>query len=133
MQKKDLEDYRGLMLEIESLSHIKPAGRQVLIFYKDYRTGYGIPKMDIGIDEGQDMARELENKIKRKHNELLRKATAVEEWIESLADPVMRVIIRYYYVEGRSQQEIGDITGYSRERIGKKLQEFWAAYERRPQ
>lgn len=131
--KQDLEQLRGLKLELESLINTKPVGQEVLIFYKDYRKGYGVPKMDRGVDDGESMAEELAKKIRTKHRVILRQVNEVEDWLDQIKDPVMRTILRYYYLDGKTQQEIGDITGYSRERIGKKIQGFWLEEEKGPQ
>lgn len=127
--KKDLEQLRGLNFEIKQLSNMRPKSKEVVIFYKDYRTGKGIPKTDIGFDDGSNEANELRDLLSKKTRKLIRKAAEVEKWLDTITDPLDRVIVRAYYIEGKTQQEIGDAVGYSRERIAKKLKIFWLKHE----
>jgi RNA polymerase sigma factor (sigma-70 family) len=125
MHREDLEKLRGLRAEIESLRHIRPKPRTVSIFYKDYRTGIGIPKTDVGMDSGEEERAELAKKILRKERQLARKVSEIEDWLESVPDPEMRTILRYYYEEGLSQREIGEKLGYERSTITHRLHVFW--------
>lgn len=127
--KEDLQHLRGLKVEIESLLAIKPRPQVVSIFYKDYKTGRGIPKTDVGLDDGEQSALDLATKIARKIREREKLIEAMEDWIEDIADPVERAILRFYYVEGLSQQEIGDRTGYSQPSVSRVLARFWVQAE----
>lgn len=127
--KEDLQHLRGLKVEIESLRAIKPRPQVVSIFYKDYKTGRGIPKTDVGLDDGEQSALDLATKIARKIREREKLIEAMEDWIEDIADPVERAILRFYYVEGLSQQEIGDRTGYSQPSVSRVLARFWVQAE----
>lgn len=127
--KEDLQHLRGLKVEIESLRAIKPKPQMVSIFYKDYRTGKGIPKTDVGLDDGREELQDLATKIARKIREREKLIEAMEDWIEDIADPVERAILRFYYVEGLSQQEIGDRTGYSQPSVSRVLARFWVQAE----
>lgn len=125
MDRRDLEKLRGLRAEIESLQHIRPKSRTVSIFYKDYRTGVGIPKTDVGLDSGEEERRELAKKILRKERQLSRRVSEIEDWLDSVPDPEMRAILRYYYADGMSQQEIGEKLGYDQSVISRRLAAFW--------
>lgn len=127
--KEDLQHLRGLKVEIESLRVIKPRPQVVPIFYKDYKTGRGVPKTDVGLDDGEQDALDLATKIARKIREREKLIEAMEDWIEDIADPVERAILRFYYVEGLSQQEIGDRTGYSQPSVSRVLARFWVQAE----
>lgn len=127
--KEDLQHLRGLKVEIESLRAIKPRPQVVPIFYKDYKTGRGVPKTDVGLDDGEQDALDLATKIARKIREREKQIEAMEDWIEDIADPVERAILRFYYVEGLSQQEIGDRTGYSQPSVSRVLARFWVQAE----
>lgn len=127
--KEDLQHLRGLKVEIESLRAIKPRPQVVPIFYKDYKTGRGIPKTDVGLDDGEQSALDLATKIARKIREREALISAMEDWIERIDNPVDRSIIRYYYVEGLSQQEIGDRTGYAQSSISRILSALWESVE----
>ena len=123
--KRDLEQLRGLIAEIETLARTEPQGRAVLIFYKDYRSGKGIPKTDVGIDDGEDEAKELAAKIRKKRRELVRQVSKIEDWLETVEDAETRAILREYYLDGKSQEEIGKALGYSRSAIQYKLDNPW--------
>lgn len=123
--RTDLEHLRGLKVEIRSLEAIKPKPKVVPIFYKDYKTGKGVPKVDAGMDDGRNEAEDLATKILRKVTERERLILAMEDWIEAVPDPVERAILRLYYVEGLSQQEIGERVGYSQSGVSRILRNFW--------
>lgn len=127
MKRKDLEQLRALKKEIESLECdlLKPKPTLVSIFYKDYSTGKGVPKSDVGFDEGEEEASRLLRILKRKHKELEEKAADIEDWIEHVEDSEMRTIIRYYYRDGLSQKEIAEKLGYERSTVAHKLKDFW--------
>lgn len=125
ISKEHLEALRALKREIESLEATEPRPRLVQISYKDYRTGKGIPKTDVGIDDGSDEAQELQRKIESKRRALVRAVSALEDWLDAVEDPEDRAILRWYYVEGLTQEEIGLRMGYSRSAIQYKVQEFW--------
>lgn len=125
ISRTDLERLRGLHAEIRQLRAMRPRRKEVVIFYKDYRSGKGIPKTDIGIDDGSNEAHELRTAIERAERRALKQAAAVEKWLENVKDPMMRVVLRAYYVEGKTQAEIADELGYSREWAKKKLHDFW--------
>lgn len=123
--RKDLEQLRALKKEIESLEAVEPKPREVVIFYKDYSTGKGIPKSDVGIDDGEDEASELLEKIERKRRELLRKISSLEDWLDAVEDPEDRAILRWYFVDGLTQEEIGHRMNYSRSLIQFRISEFF--------
>ena len=127
--KEDLQHLRGLKVEIESLRAITPRPQVVPIFYMDYKTGKGVPKTDVGLDDGQQSALDLATKIAKKIREREKLIEAMEDWIEDIDNPVERAIIRFYYVEGLTQQEIGDRTGYSQPSVSRVLSSFWESVE----
>ena len=61
----------------------------------------------------------------KKKKERLRLIREMEEWIEDIDDAEMRTIIRFYYRDGKTQQEIGSILGYDQSIISRKLKLFW--------
>ncbi len=50
----------------------------------------------------------------------------IEEWVEGIEDSEMRSIIRMYFQQGLTQETIGKQIGYSRQRVGQKLDAFLA-------
>lgn len=131
MKKTDLEKLRGMKAEIKSLSlqAEDPEPTMEIIFYKDYRTGKGIPKYDVGSDFGAKKRIELEKRMRKLAQERLKMIEALEDELEQVEDPMMRTILRYYYRDGKTQEEIGDLLGYSREAIAKKITRFWQVYQ----
>lgn len=62
----------------------------------------------------------INEQIRKKETErMLLKAEVdeVDEYIEAIVDPEIKVIFELAFVEGKKQQEVADIVGYSRGRI----------------
>lgn len=93
-------------------------------FYKDYRTGKGIPKSVVGFvfDEKEIHAREQKIKLRLKQLESVIKNA--EEEIDSVEDPELRSILRLYYIEGETQENIGKILHIERSSVSKKLKKI---------
>lgn len=93
-------------------------------FYKDYRTGKGIPKSVVGFvfDEREIHAREQKIKLRLKQLESVIKNA--EEEIDSVEDPELRSILRLYYIEGETQENIGKILHIERSSVSKKLKKI---------
>lgn len=93
-------------------------------FYKDYRTGKGIPKSVVGFvfDEREIHAREQKVKLRLKQLESVIKNA--EEEIDSVEDPELRSILRLYYIEGETQENIGKILYIERSSVSKKLKKI---------
>lgn len=93
-------------------------------FYKDYRTGKGIPKSVVGFvfDEREIHAREQKIKLRLKQLESVIKNA--EEEIDSVEDPELRSILRLYYIEGETQETIGKILHIERSSVSKKLKKI---------
>jgi len=128
MTRHDLEQLRALVFEIRSLQldMLKPTPTMQTIFYKDYRHSVkGIPKSDAGYDYGEADYDRLAKLMRSKEKQRIRLVTEMEEWIENVDDAEMRAILRYYYRDGMTQEEIGDFMGYARTGIASKLKRFW--------
>ena len=93
-------------------------------FYKDYRTGKGIPKSVVGFvfDEREIYAREQKIKLRLKQLESVIKNA--EEEIDGVEDPELRSILRLYYIEGETQENIGKILHIERSSVSKKLKKI---------
>ena len=105
-----------------SIDNAKPELRAD--FYKDYRTGKGIPKSVVGFvfDEREIHAREQKIKLRLKQLESVIKNA--EEEIDSVEDPELRSILRLYYIEGETQENIGKILHIERSSVSKKLKKI---------
>lgn len=69
----------------------------------------------------------LNKQIRRKEAERLalwKEVHEVEEYIENIPDPEIKEIFELSFVEGKKQQEVADIVGYSRGRISQIISEY---------
>ena len=127
MTRKEMEQCISLGHEIKAIeaSMRSPKSREVIVFYKDYRTGTGIPKAKREIDNGEEELRILKAYHKRQINKLNKRLKAAEKFIESVEDSEMRTILRMYYINGNTQQEIADALHYDQSSISHKIKFFW--------
>lgn len=125
--REDMEGLRGMLGEMDSLSVelMAPTPKMQVIFYKDYRTGKGIPKTDIGSDGGSEEEARLLKEIRKLRKERAKRILRMEKFLERVPDPEMRTILRMYYRDGKSQREIGERLGYDRSMISRKISAFW--------
>lgn len=128
MTRKEMEQCRSLPMEIKAIeaSMKSPKSNYVVVFYKDYRTGKGIPKAKQEVDNGEEELKLLRAYHRRMVNKLKKRLDAAEKFIASVEDSEMRTILRMYYINGNSQQEIGNATHYSQAAVSTKLNVFWA-------
>lgn len=131
MRRKEFEQLRGLIFEIESLAekYLTPDERIEVIFYNDYRTGKAKPKVDVGSDFGAAAKERIEARLKVARERRLEMIEEMEEFLDSVDDATMRTILRYYYRDGMTQDAIGEMIGYSREGIRWKIDNFWRKQE----
>ena len=115
MKREDMEQLISLESEI--------------MCYKDYRTGKGINKVSFEDDGGTEELRELKRKLNARKNKLRRRLKEAEEFIGGIKSSQMRTILRMYYINGNTQQEIGDELHYAQSVISSKLKMFWAEQE----
>ena len=131
MTRKEMEQCRSLPIEIKAIeaSMKSPKSNYVVVFYKDYRTGKGIPKAKQERDGGEEDLKIIKAYHKRTVAKLKRKLAAAEKFIASIEDSEIRTILRMYYINGNSQQEIGDAMRYSQAAISSKLNAFWLTHQ----
>lgn len=126
MNKRGMEQMRMLKQELDTLRfrYMKvPREEFVGDTYGDYRTGHKHIKTVQGYSTVK--SDRLLEKINQKQMELEQKVAELEDYIEEVEEAEMRDIIRLYYVEGYSQEQIGELKGYDRSTIAKKLNRFW--------
>lgn len=80
-----------------------------------------------GIDEGK--ARRVRLKLDGKLEEIQDSILAMEEWLEGIPDPEMRVILRLKYRNGLREEEIAKELDYTRSAIAMKLLRFFKKYK----
>ena len=127
MTRKEMEQCISLRYEIKAIedSMKSPKSTYVVVFYKDYRTGRGIPKAKQEVDNGESEMKALRKRLLSRRRRLMKKLQAAESFIETIEDSEMRTILRMYYINGCSQQDIGDVLHYSQTAISAKIRMFW--------
>ena len=122
-----MEQCRSLRYEIASIESAmrSPHSTIVAVFYKDYRTGRGVPKSRQEVDNGEEDLRILRGNLKICKRKLAKRLLQAEKFIEEVDDTEMRTILRMYYINNASQKEIGDLMHYSQTAISTKLRVFW--------
>ena len=122
-----MEQCRSLRYEIASIESAmrSPRSTIVAVFYKDYRTGRGVPKSRQEVDNGEEDLRILRGNLKICKRKLAKRLLQAEKFIEEVDDTEMRTILRMYYINNASQKEIGDLMHYSQTAISTKLRVFW--------
>ena len=127
MTRKEMEQCISLRQEIMAIerSMKSPKSTYVVVFYKDYRTGKGIPKARQEVDNGEEELKRLKDRLSSRRRRLTKKLQAAEKFIDNVEDSEMRTILRDYYINGMSQQEIGEELHYSQTAISTKIRMFW--------
>lgn len=126
MTRKDLEDLRPLKAEIESIKeeirNLKVTTDSVTGSLSEHPWTEQHIKIQ-GVDQSQYVR--LVAKLHIKIDERQGKIAQIEEWLESIDDAEMRTILRMYYCDGKTQEEIGRKMGYSRSTIEMKIIRFF--------
>lgn len=127
MTRERLEGYRSCREEIQELqyklAHLGEGdsmiGNDVIL---DYRTGYPRPQSVVGHDDKREerLRETYENRIAK----LRAECAEVEQWVEAIPDSLTRRIFRMYFLEGRSQKQIGKIVHLDRSMISKKIDKY---------
>jgi len=71
----------------------------------------------------------LERKLKRKLDELMDERARIEEYIESIDNVTIRMILRLRYINGLGWNQIGNELGYSERQCRRKHKEFFEKME----
>lgn len=128
MTKNELKQLKKLIAEKEDLEKrirrqaFKPS-EEVADTAKDYRTGFG--KTIVIRGYGDEAWKKLRDKWYVKLGNVSYKIQQMENFLDSVEDAELREILRLRYQDGKSQEEVGEMLGYSREAVAKKEQRFW--------
>ena len=127
MTKREMEQCMTLRSEIKAIeaSMRSPKSTYVVVFYKDYRTGKGVPKSRQEQDSGERELARLKKKLNSHRSKLMARLKEAEEFLEGVEDSEMRTILRMYYINGDSQKDIGEELHYSQTAISSKIRMFW--------
>ena len=127
MTKKEMEELISIKQEINAIemSLCAPKSTYTFAFYKDYKTGHPIPKIETGYDDGTIDKEQLIKKLITAKKKLQSKIIEAEEFIAEQNESELRTILRSYYINGLSQEEIGKLLGYNQSVISRKISIFW--------
>ena len=67
-----------------------------------------------GLDDIVVRYEEIASKYEKRLRQYQRETLAIEDAIKNVEDPMLRIILRYKYIEGLKWETIADIVGYSR-------------------
>ena len=127
MTKKRLKRMRSLISEARHLQemHDQPAKTTEYVgdTAKDYRTGK--PHSITITGYGQQDYPELKERYYQKLRDIQREIAFLEGFLDQVEDPQTRDILRLYYVNGLTQEQIAEELGYARSAIAMKLHRFW--------
>ena len=127
MTRAEMEQLKIIPTEIKAIkeSLANPSYQYVNLYYKDYRTGKGIPKSSSEYDYDHQEWERLKKKLREKLAKLARLRTRAEKFIEAIEEPETRTILRLYYINGYTQDAIGKELKYDDSSISKKIDAFW--------
>ena len=117
--KKLRKEVAGLKYSIE---HAKP--ELTTDYYKDYKSGHGVPKRLVGFTFDTEGLCRREKQLSRKLKQIQAVIEKLEREIEAIEDSELRAILRLYHIEGLTQSEIGAILHIERSTVSKKLKKF---------
>lgn len=106
-----------------SITH--PPYTIVCDYYKDYRTGKGIPKALIGVEIDEKAVRKRERELETKLGEIEQAIKSIESEIDKVKDIELREMLRLYCINEETHEKIGEIMGLERSTISKRLSSFW--------
>lgn len=113
--------------EIKSIESAmrSPHVQDVVVFYKDYRTGYPVPKVKQENDGGENDLKILRSNLRACKDKLTERLIAAEEYIESIEDGRTRTVFRHYYITGMSQEKIAGEMYCDQSRISQIINAYW--------
>lgn len=127
MEREQLERYRSQKEEIRELRykllHLGDGDSLIgndTIF--DYSSGFPKPQAVIGYDYNKE--RSLRERYMTRLKKLKADCEETEQWVEAIPDSQMRRIFRMYYLDGETQQKIGERLHIERSTVSKKIEAF---------
>lgn len=128
MTRTEMEQLKSIPDEIKAIEESlkNPRMEYVNVYYKDYRTGKGIPKSRSEYDYDHQEWYRLKKKLRQKIEKLRRLVIEAEFFLTSIEDSEIRTILRMYYINGQTQDQIAAQLNCERSTISKKLDRFWA-------
>ncbi len=132
MTRFDFEQIPKLKIEIKKLAEEVVKAEKSIVADSVIGSRLTVPyDAHIIFIEGVDsfVCIKLKRRLQRKLDELRDLLFGMEEKIDQIPDATIRTIVRLYYRNGLSQQEIGRELHYSQQRVSQILDEFWKEAE----
>ncbi len=126
MSRKRLQSLRALRQELDTLEnkYMKiPKSEEVADTVGDY--SLGVKRTLVIRGQSDHRSRKIEERITIKSKRLENEVLLLENYLDDVEDSEMRDILRLYFAEGLTQEEIGRRKGYSRQAITSKIDKFF--------
>ena len=126
MNRKKLESLRALKQELDTLcnKYMKmPKAQEEADTYGDYN--FGAKRTKVVRGQSDYRSKKIADKITTKSQRLEKEILQLEEFLDTVKDSEIRDILRLYFAEGLSQEEIGKRKGYSRSAVATKIKNFF--------
>ncbi len=127
MDKKRLEQLRDLQMELryreDEIGFLKNNAEYVGDTAKDYKTGLGRVIVIRGYSDKK--YRQKQKIYESRKEKLAKEIDEVEQWIETVEDPEMRVIFSMRYKDGQSMTEIGERLHMHKSTVKRKIDKFF--------
>lgn len=125
MKREKLEELRALLFESRFIQlQMLSKGERIK---KNKKSGFEMNGLIFDyLDDGtQEQFIELRHKLSVKQRKIFEEIYQLENYLESIDNPELRVILRMYYRDGISQQCIAAELGYDHSTVSKKIVKFW--------
>lgn len=126
MNKTELEQLQYLKLEVKQLQEELRSGPPTMDSVKGSMDEFPYTEQTIkiyGADESK--AKKLRAKLERKLKELQDMIFDMEEWLDTIPDSEMRVILRLTYRNGLTQAKIAEELDCTERTIIRKIKSFF--------
>ena len=114
------EEIRELRYKLEHLGEGDSLVGNTIIF--DYKTGFPKPKAVIGYDH--DKEQRLRERYETQMRKMEKDYEETERWVESIPESQTRRIFRMRFIEGDTQQKIGEKLHMDRSTVSKRIEAF---------
>ena len=128
MTKELLSTYRSKKDEIIALDFVLKnrwrdeslIGNDVIL---DYSKRYPpIPQGVVGVD--QSKYNRLQERDRRRKEQLEKECEEIEEWVEAIPDSITRRIFRMCFIEGRKQKDVAKAVHLDQSMVSKKISNY---------
>ncbi|MCX4317776.1 MAG: hypothetical protein OSJ52_14260 [Lachnospiraceae bacterium] len=133
MTEKELKDYRKLCREVDDLRQRleKEKNREIPVVSGKVRGSmreFPYIETHVGVELYEPEAMEVSlERIRRYQTKLLeveRKKLEIEQFVEEIPDPELRLIFRLRFLDGMRLADIGDRLAMDRSWIGKRIRKY---------